>query len=200
MCITHSQPHTRARLARASCVYAFTGMLNARPRPRSAILRVMLTSSTSRFCGLRSRCITPCLWQWASPLMSWYSMLCSQTRGWTWQRRLSSARSRCHVPTVSSWLYRETHAGCEVRCERALMVGFGSGKLGPFPLRSMYFFKSVVRYSKTRYKQGLLFSSTCSTHSNLQPPRMRGAHVVVCASKAGHPPHPASSTSSPIST
>lgn len=29
---------------------------------------------TSRFWGLRSRCITPCLWQCARPLISWYTM------------------------------------------------------------------------------------------------------------------------------
>ncbi len=53
-----------------------------------------------------------------------------------------------------------------------------SGCAGPLPLRSMYFFRSVLRYSNTRYRQGLLFSSRCSTHSSLQRARRRRVHRI----------------------
>ena len=79
-------------------------MLKARPSPRSAIFSVLVFLSTKRFCGLRSRCRTPCLWQCVTPLISWYMKL--------------------------------------------FTTFFGMGVL--FPVRSMYFFRSVSRYSKTR--------------------------------------------------
>jgi hypothetical protein len=54
-----------------SWVYAFTGMENVRPSPRSAILSRPLSGSTKMFCGLRSRCIMPCWCMYAIPLSSW---------------------------------------------------------------------------------------------------------------------------------
>lgn len=51
---------------------------------------------------------------------------------------------------------------------RTLTSSGGSGLLEPLPLRSMYFLRSVLRYSNTRYRHGLPFSSRCSTHSSLQ--------------------------------
>jgi len=62
--------------SRTSWVYDLMGMLKERPSPRSAIFKHMASSSTSRFWGFRSRCITPCLWQCAVPLISWYMKLC----------------------------------------------------------------------------------------------------------------------------
>ena len=74
---------TRALARPTSCVYALIGMEKWRPRPKSATLSsgCCVLSSTSRFCGLRSRCITPCLCMCATPFSSWYMKLCSTSVG-----------------------------------------------------------------------------------------------------------------------
>eukprot|EP00983_Pelagomonas_calceolata_P092106 1157626-Pelagomonas_calceolata.AAC.28 len=58
------------------------GILKARPNPKSAILQHMMLSSTNKFWGFKSRCMTPCLWQCARPLISWYVRLCAANGDW----------------------------------------------------------------------------------------------------------------------
>lgn len=73
---------------------------------------------------------------------------------------LSKMKPHCRI---SSWSrLRNIHHD-----QYTWIVFAGMGLTLPRPCESMYFFRSLSRYSNTKYSWGFPFSSTLSTHSNL---------------------------------
>mmetsp|Transcript_15321 Transcript_15321/g.51533 ORF Transcript_15321/g.51533 Transcript_15321/m.51533 type:complete len:207 (+) Transcript_15321:359-979(+) len=71
-----------------SCVSGRIGGQNARARPKSAIFR-RPSFVTRRFCGLRSRCMMPRMWQKARPriICSVYDLMSIGSRGPSFESR-----------------------------------------------------------------------------------------------------------------